>query len=95
MKVGKKPTLSKPVPDKRYGLIDHFPEFTEERGRCRFCPMGYSFAICDKGRITLFLRKDQIVSTIFITKEKSFYSRVTENFQIGLYTCSCQYFSSF
>ena len=58
-KVGKKPTLPKPVPDVRYDLIDHFPEFTEKRGRCRFCRMGYSYVICNKCRITLCLRKDQ------------------------------------
>ena len=38
-KVGKKQTLPKPVPDLRHDLIDHFPKFTEKRGRCRFCPM--------------------------------------------------------
>ena len=33
----------------------------------------------------------KIASTIFITKEKSFYSRLTENFQIGSYTCFCRF----
>ena len=58
-KVGKKPTLPKPVPDVRYDLIDHFPEFAEKRGRCRFCPVGYSYVICNKCSMTLCLRKDQ------------------------------------
>ena len=30
---GKKPTLPKPLPDTRYDLIDHFPEFTEKTER--------------------------------------------------------------
>ena len=58
-KVGKKPTFPKPVPDVKYDLIDQYPEFTEKRGRYRFCPMGYSFVICSKCHITLCLRKDQ------------------------------------
>ena len=58
-KVGKKPTHPKPVPDVRHDLTDHFPVFTEKRGRCRFCPMGCSCVICNKYRITLCLRKGQ------------------------------------
>ena len=55
----KKPTLPKQVPGVRYDLTDHFPEFTEKRGRCRFCPTGYSYVICNKCSITLCLRKGQ------------------------------------
>ena len=60
-KVGKKPTLPKPVADARYDLIDHFPEFTEKRGRCRFCPMGYSYVIYNKCHITLFMQGSKLL----------------------------------
>ena len=55
-KVCKKPTLPKPVLDVRHNLIDHFPELTGKIGRCRFCPMGYNYVICNKCRIILCLR---------------------------------------
>ena len=68
-KVGKETTLPKPVPHVRYDLIDHFPQFTEKRGRCLFCPMGYSYVIYNKCYV---YASNKIASTIFITKEKSF-----------------------
>ena len=92
-KVCKKPTLPKPVPDVRYDLIDHFSEFIEKRVRCRFCPMENSYVICNKFRITLCFRKDQ--SCFYDFHHQGKIIRLTENFQIGLYTCSCQYFLSF
>ena len=93
-KVGKKATLPKPFPDVRY-LIDHFPEFTEKR---EMSILFNGLQLCNLQQMLdnfYVYARIKIASTIFITKEKSFYSRLTENFQIGLFTCSCQYFSSF
>lgn len=56
--IGKKAAVAKPVPDVRYDLVDHFPEFGEKRGRCRYCPDGYSYVYCRKCNIVLCLRKN-------------------------------------
>ena len=57
--VGKKAVVAKPVIDVRYDVVDHFPEFGEKRGRCRYCPDGYSSVYCKKCFMVLYLRKDK------------------------------------
>ena len=57
--VGKKAVVAKPFIDVRYDVVDHFPEFGEKRGRCRYCPDGYSSVYCKKCFMVLYLRKDK------------------------------------
>ena len=56
--VGRKAAVAKPFLDVRFDLHDHFPDFNEKRGRCRYCPNGYSNIYCRKCNMVLCLRKD-------------------------------------
>ena len=57
--VGKKAAVANPVSDVHYDAVNHFPEFGEKRGRCRYCPDGYSSVYCKKCSMVLCLRKDK------------------------------------
>lgn len=48
-----------PNDDFRYDCIGHFPEFVENKRRCRHCPKGFTFIQCCKCCISLCLLKDR------------------------------------
>lgn len=57
--VGKNVAVGTPVSDVHYDVVDHFPEFGEKRGICRYCLNGYSSIYCNKCFMVLFPRKDK------------------------------------
>ena len=57
--VGKNVAVGTPVSDIHYDVVDHFPEFGEKRGICRYCLNGYSSIYCNKCFMVLFPRKDK------------------------------------
>lgn len=48
----KKATIPIPVQDTRYDCVDHWPEYGA-KGRCRYCPKGYSTVRCTKCGLVL------------------------------------------
>ena len=44
-----------PQLDIRYDGVDHWPLCLEKKGRCRYCPTGYSFWTCSKCKVYLCL----------------------------------------
>ena len=60
--VAEKAAVAKPFSRVRYDLHDHYPDFTEKRGRCCFCPNGYSNRYFRKCNMVFCLQK----VTVFI-----------------------------
>ena len=55
-----------PVEDIRFDRVGHFPVFTKNQNRCRFCPRGYSHIRCRKRNIQLCLVKKRNCFYAFI-----------------------------
>lgn len=67
-KRGRSPVIALPTKDSRYDECYHWPEYREQKNRCRLCKTGYSRVYCEKCQLCLCLTSNRNCFKDFHTK---------------------------
>ena len=67
-KKGRNPVTALPTEDARFDQFCHWPEYKEQKNRCRLCKTGYSRVYCEKCQLCLCMTSNRNCFKEFHTK---------------------------